>query len=221
MKRRLLLSLIPGYALIHLLGCPNQNMDVNNPLSISKELNRCMALKTVGKNTGRNTQVVNAPRNTSRDIFHRISSKQMEKELSKRIDKSPCRLKNLSLWIVKNGDLSGIWTISSWHNRVSMSIHRIKGSCYNVMYSAAGDLDSWSLKRRAVFKNGMLLFKRPVQEYGPTSAYWKMYLLRIGGKLWLAGQPVASECLLVEKKRRCSSYSIERMFFSRRSGGNP
>lgn len=148
------------------------------------------------------------------------ASRETEKELSKAQDKTVNLAGRLSRWIVKRAPIVGTWDSKSWHDGVHLHIVPTGGACFVVVFHARGDLQSWTLQRRALFRNGVLLFDRLVEEYAPFEPYRRMYLLNLDGTPRFFGAGAVRDFLFDRSKLSRADLLAElmRMALHRRSG---
>ncbi len=74
---------------------------------------------------------------------------------------------------------------------MTLDINKTEDDDYSVVISVKGDVGSWTLFRKASFKNGLLVFDRPIMDYGSNEAYRYMYLLRVNNAPAFLTHPIA------------------------------
>ncbi|MGC4044914.1 MAG: hypothetical protein QM758_14060 [Armatimonas sp.] len=79
--------------------------------------------------------------------------------------------------IVVAGDISGFWLNGNDMALTSLKLFPIGPNTYKILFSAGGCLGHWRLERTGVYKDGVLLLNRPVEEYG-SSPYDRLFTIR-------------------------------------------
>jgi hypothetical protein len=150
------------------------------------------------------------PKKAEVDLSEIHSIEEMiEKELEgAKVDTSDLSTQ-LDPWIVKEADITGQWDSSGWHDGPHLTIMKRADGQYSVVFHARGDLLSWTLKRTASFRNGVLEFNRPVKEYLPLHPYKFFYLLKIKNELRFASHSIAKEYLLNKNLEKLDSFADE------------
>jgi hypothetical protein len=118
-----------------------------------------------------------------------LLSKQSEEEMVKKEGDFENLSKKIKNILVKDFDIEGQWDSYYHHDGVHLFIEKNDNNLFNIYYHASSDLWSWSFIRTATFKNGVLEFNKPVEEYSPYGTYKHFYLLKTPYGTRLVSQP--------------------------------
>ena len=130
----------------------------------------------------------------------RENSASTELEISKKgFDKADISYK-LNNMILDDWDICGQWHSENWHESLTLDINKTGNNDYNVVISVNGDVGFWKLFRKASFKNGLLVFDRPILDYGSNEAYRYVYLLRVHNAPVFLTHPIAKLIKFEENK---------------------
>jgi hypothetical protein len=88
--------------------------------------------------------------------------------------------------------LQGTWLVHTGMDHSELSLTPASSGGWNVVFSTGGCLSSWTLKRTAAFRDGVLRLNRPVEEYAPRT-YRLLHAVRRAGRDYLVPAPSLAE----------------------------
>ncbi len=126
---------------------------------------------------------------------------------------------SLGALVVTNADPTGEWKNHDMAMESNtMTVRRLRGGQYEVLFSTQGCVDYWTLTRQAAYSNGIFQMSRPVEEYSGAQ-YDTLYTLTVSNGTVLLPQSAART---VESGSSFSQYpKAQRTLFLGRCGGQP
>lgn len=79
--------------------------------------------------------------------------------------------------IVVARDISGVWLRDSGMDSTKLKLFSVGPNVYKIILSTGGCLGHWTLERTGVYKDGVLLLNRPLEEYTPL-IYDRLFTIR-------------------------------------------